>query len=228
MKLQLQFSTIAAAAVLSLSSAVAWAHFGIVIPEHSAVLEQKDANVHFTIAFAHPMERNGMTMAKPDAFYVVQDGRKTDLSGSLKADKLFEKASWQADYRFARPGVYQFVVEPKPYWEPAEDKFIVHYTKVIVPAYGDEDGWDKPAAGADVEVEYFNRDGKYEAPNDYFVTQVVKTDAQGIFAFTAPWAGWWGFAALTDADYKLKEAGAEKDVELGAVLWTEFTAPLVK
>ena len=88
MKLQLQFSTIAAAAVLSLSSAVAWAHFGIVIPEHSAVLEQKDANVHFTIAFAHPMERNGMTMAKPDAFYVVQDGRKTDLSGSLKADKL--------------------------------------------------------------------------------------------------------------------------------------------
>lgn len=49
MKLQLQFSTIAAAAVLSLSSAVAWAHFGIVIPEHSAVLEQKDANVHFTL-----------------------------------------------------------------------------------------------------------------------------------------------------------------------------------
>ena len=151
MKLQLQFSTIAAAAVLSLSSAVAWAHFGIVIPEHSAVLEQKDANVHFTIAFAHPMERNGMTMAKPDAFYVVQDGRKTDLSGSLKADKLFEKASWQADYRFARPGVYQFVVEPKPYWEPAEDKFIVHYTKVIVPAYGDEDGWDK-LAGVKTEI----------------------------------------------------------------------------
>ena len=78
MKLQLQFSTIAAAAVLSLSSAVAWAHFGIVIPEHSAVLEQKDANVHFTIAFAHPMERNGMTMAKPDAFYVVQDSGRTD------------------------------------------------------------------------------------------------------------------------------------------------------
>lgn len=74
--MKLQFSTIAAAAVLSLSSAVAWAHFGIVIPEHSAVLEQKDANVHFTIAFAHPMERNGMTMAKPDAFYVVQDGRR--------------------------------------------------------------------------------------------------------------------------------------------------------
>lgn len=70
--MKLQFSTIAAAAVLSLSSAVAWAHFGIVIPEHSAVLEQKDANVHFTIAFAHPMERNGMTMAKPDAFYVVR------------------------------------------------------------------------------------------------------------------------------------------------------------
>ena len=81
--MKLQFSTIAAAAVLSLSSAVAWGHFGIVIPEHSAVLEQKDANVHFTIAFAHPMERNGMTMAKPDAFYVVLKrllGRQTTVS----------------------------------------------------------------------------------------------------------------------------------------------------
>ena len=75
-----------------------------------------------------------------------------------------------------------------------------------------------PRQGQTSRWSTFNRDGKYEAPNDYFVTQVVKTDAQGIFAFTAPWAGWWGFAALTDADYKLKEAGAEKDVELGAVL----------
>mgnify|MGYP000835064135 CR=1 FL=1 len=48
--MKLQFSTIAAAAVLSLSSAVAWAHFGIVIPEHSAVLEQKDANA---VSYTH-------------------------------------------------------------------------------------------------------------------------------------------------------------------------------
>ncbi len=33
-------------------------------------------------------------------------------------------------------------------------------------------------------------------PNDAFVTQVVKADAQGVFCYTMPRAGWWGFAAL--------------------------------
>jgi cobalt/nickel transport protein len=34
-------------------------------------------------------------------------------------------------------------------------------------------------------------------------------------------AGWWGFAALSQADYTLKDPqGNEKGVELGAVLWT--------
>ena len=46
-------------------------------------------------------------------------------------------------------------MQPKPYWEPAEDKFIVHFTKVIVDALGAEAGWDKPiakAAGIPVEI----------------------------------------------------------------------------
>lgn len=34
--------------------------------------------------------------------------------------------------------------------------------------------------------------------------------------------GWWGFAALNPADYKIEHNGEEKEVELGAVLWVEF------
>jgi hypothetical protein len=33
-------------------------------------------------------------------------------------------------------------MEPQPYWEPAEDAFIIHYTKTYVTAYGDDEGWD--------------------------------------------------------------------------------------
>ena len=111
-----------------------------------------------------------------------------------------------------KPGTYQFVMEPKPYWEPAEDCFIIHYIKTVVAAFGGEDGWDEPAGlkteivpltrpfgnyagnvfqgrvlldgkpvpGAEVEVEFYNRDGKYEAPNDYMITQVIRTDTDGI------------------------------------------------
>ena len=46
------------------------------------------------------------------------------------------------DYPLERPGTYVFAMEPQPYWEPAEDAFIVHYTKTYVTAYGDDEGWD--------------------------------------------------------------------------------------
>ena len=57
------------------------------------------------------------------------------------------------------------------------------------------------------------------------MTQVVKTDANGVFAYAAPWAGWWGFAALNTAAEKMDYKGQPKNVELGAVLWLEFAAP---
>jgi cobalt/nickel transport protein len=141
-------------------------------------------------------------------------------------------------------------MEPQAYWEPAEDTYIIHYTKTFVAAFGADEGWDtpiglpteivpltrpfgnyaggvfqgqvlikgKPAPGAEIEVEFYNKDGKYKAPSDYHVTQVVKADANGVFTFTCPVEGWWGFAALSEADYKIKD----KSVELGAVLWVKM------
>ena len=86
----------------------------------------------------------------------------------------------------------------------------------------------KPAPDTMVEVEYYNVDHRVKAPDDIFITQQVKTDKNGIFSYAVPWEGWWGFAALNDADYKIKKDGQDKDVELGAVLWTEFVNPSFK
>lgn len=147
-------------------------------------------------------------------------------------------------------------MEPEPYWEPAEDSYIIHYTKTVITAFGDDDGWDeeiglsaeivplsKPFAlyagnvfqgivkfngkaipFANVEVEYYNRDRKLVAPTEMMITQTVKADGNGVFTYTAPWPGWWGFAALKTADYKLDYQGRKKDVELGAVIWVKFEA----
>ena len=86
----------------------------------------------------------------------------------------------------------------------------------------------KPLAGAMVEVEYYNRNHAYTAPNTHLVTQVVKADANGVFVFGVPFAGWWGFAALSTSDQKMDYKGEAKDVELGAVLWMEFVNPAKK
>lgn len=238
------------------ASSPALAHFGLLLPDQAVVADSGKATVNFTAAFLHPMEQTGMTLAKPEVKVYVE-GKATDLSSTLKKTQVLGKDAWSFSYRMKKPGVAQFVMTPKPYWEPAEDKFIIHYTKVYVPAFGEEEGFEeplglkteivpltrpfgnyagnifsgkvlvdgKPVAGAPVEVEYWNVKKTYEAPTDYHVTQVVLTDGAGVFHFVAPFAGWWGFAALTDGPSKLKHQGKDKDVELGAVLWTEFAEP---
>ncbi len=237
-----------------------FAHFGMIIPSASTAWGKKDARVSLGLAFAHPMELRGMALAKPASFRVFADGVETDLTSLLKSAKFLGEQAWTMEYVLTRPGAHQFVMEPVPYWEAAEDCFIIHYTKTVVAAFGGEEGWDaplglraeivpltrpfaiyagnvfqgrvlldgKPVPGAEVEVEFYNREKKYEAPNGYFITQVVKADDSGVFSYCAPFAGWWGFAALSEAAETMDHAGEAKPVELGAVLWVEFSDPLVK
>ena len=227
------------------------AHFGMVIPEQPTVTAEK-RSAQLTLSFSHPFEGTGMNLIKPAQFYVMKDNNKTDLLGSLQKSTVMDHLGWKTDFKVTRPGVYQFVMEPVPYWEPTEDLSIIHYTKVIIPAFGSEEGWDqpvglpteiipllrpfgnyagnsfiaqvlmdgKPVPNAEVEVEFYNEKGQYEAVSDLHVTQVVKADSTGVFSFACPLPGWWGFAALNSADYTLKNPkGEDKEVELGAVLW---------
>lgn len=238
-------------------SAPAQAHFGMIIPSSDMVLDQAASKITLTVSFSHPMEGEGMDMAKPVAFGVRDGDQPTDLLPRLRPTKVMGHAAWTAEFQFQRPGVGLFFVQPQPYFEPAEDKFIEHLTKVIVPAFGEEAGWDAPlglaaeivpltrpfgnyagnlfsgqvlvegkaAAGVEVEVEHYNPRRTYAAPSPHHVTQVVKTDANGVFHYAAPFAGWWGFAALIEAPATLKRQGADKKVERGAVLWTRFSEP---
>lgn len=227
-----------------------YAHFGMVIPSDDIVSQGDSRQVAVKLMFTHPFEMQGMPLEKPVKFGVVTGEEKADISGKLKEIEFLGQKAWKASYTFKRPGTYSFYMEPKPYWEPAEDCYIIHYTKVIVSAFGLEEGWDaelglkteivplsrpfglytgnvfqgvvkldgKPVPSCEVEVEYFNQDKKFTAPDDTFITQVVMTDANGVFTYAAPKAGWWGFAALNTAKEKIKD----KDVELGAVLWVKF------
>jgi cobalt/nickel transport protein len=251
--------TLLTGAALLLLSSPALAHFGMVIPSDSVIDDQKQAAIEVQLSFSHPMECNGMQLAQP-AVKVFSDGKAKEFGYALQPVKVMEHDAWKLPFTFKKPGVYQFIMEPTPYWEPAEDCYIIHYTKTIISAFGEEEGWDepaglkteivplsrpfgnyagnvfqgqvlldgKPAPGTEVEIEYYNKDGKYEAPNNALVTQVVKADANGVFTYGVPFAGWWGFAALNTAEEKIAHEGTPKDVEIGAVLWVEFSQPLLK
>ncbi len=232
------------------------AHFGMLIPDHNIITQDKRQTV-LHLSFSHPFAAVGMDMDRPARYFVDLDGQQTDLLPSLKPETIMGHQGWHNLFTFQRPGVYSFVMEPQPYWEPAEERFIIHYTKTIVSAFGSDDNWDhpldleteivpllrpfgnyagntfngqvlvngQPVANGEVEVELFNENASYIAPSTHHETQVVKTDGQGIFSFTCPVAGWWGFAALTTAPYTKKSPdNRQREVELGAVLWI-YLAP---
>lgn len=248
-----------------LLSPLAHAHFGAIVPSNDIVTQEDPKSVTLELKFIHPLEMHYMDLEKPKAFGVMHKGGKESILNALEKvegkgpeqDRSFSQ--WKASYTIKRPGDYTFFMEPVPYWEPAEDKFIVHYTKVCVNALGLEEGWDKPVGleteivpmtrpyglwtgnlftaqvllkgkpvpNAEIEVEYLNESpgnmGIVKAPSDPFVTQVVKADKNGVFSYAMPRAGWWGFAALSDASWKLKKDGKPKDVEIGAVYWVHTT-----
>jgi cobalt/nickel transport protein len=241
---------------------VARAHFGTITPSEDIVTQETSKTITVEVKFIHPMEMHYMDLEKPKRFAVViKGGKPMDLLSTLQSaqgkapdqDRGF--SFWKAAFTIQKPGDYTFFMEPAPYWEPAEDKFIVHYTKVCVNALGLSEGWDKPVGleteivpltrpyglwtgnvftgqvllkgkpvpDAEIEVEYLNEspDNKniVKAPSDPYVTQVVKADKNGVFTYAMPRAGWWGFAALGEASWKLKKDGKQKSVEIGAVTW---------
>lgn len=77
----------------------------------------------------------------------------------------------------------------------------------------------QPVPFAEIEVAYVNDDG-VQAPNDAYITPAIKADANGTFHYAIPRAGWWGFAALLEADEPMKSPeGKDVPVEEGALIW---------
>lgn len=153
------------------------AHFAMVIPTSDVVGTKDKKEIGMSILFTHPFEGGPiMQMDKPEKFGVVAGDKVTSLLDTLKEKKVDGKSTWESSYKITKPADYIFFMVPKPYWEPAEDKFIAHVTKVIVDALGAEEGWDKPIAkeaGLPVEIVPLTRPYSLYAGN-IFTGQVQK------------------------------------------------------
>jgi cobalt/nickel transport protein len=230
------------------------AHFGMVIPSRTMIAAEAEKNIEVDLLFRHPFEGSSMHLARPKAFALYADGKKQDLLPFLTPAGRDGYEAWKAQCRLERPGLAAFVMEPQPYWEEAENKYILHLTKSYVAAFGEDEGWDKPlgleteivplcapyglyagnvfqgrvlvggkpAPGAEVEVEYYSEGTKGEAPGPLMITQGIRADANGVFTYAAPKAGWWGFAALSEAKRRITRDGKPRTLELGAVIWVRF------
>lgn len=240
------------AGILLFAAMQTHAHFMVALPSDALVQRGESNDLSLSVSFSHPFEQRRLDMAFPERVGVLAHGERADLSAALETVRVDETRSYRLEYRLSGPGDYVFYIEPTPYWEPAEDRFIAHYAKVIVNAYGVEEGWDKrvglpaeivpmtrpyglwvgnlftgqvlvdgkPGSNVRVEVTYENTGSRVKAPTGSHAVQVLKTDDRGIFSYAMPRAGWWGFAALSEADEKLTGPdGKAHPLELGAVVW---------
>lgn len=257
-------------------SAAAFAHFQMFYTPESALTNEDSKEINLKLIFTHPFEANyTMDMGKdmegnthpPKAVGVMHNGEKTDLLDKIRpiefASLTNKGKAYELSYNLDGEGDFIFYCDPDYYWEPAEDCFIRHVTKVIVNRGGMSTDWDQPVGldveiipldkpygvwagnvfrgvvmvkkdgklvpfpNAEIEVEYVSRDiigngfakqAKVgEAPQDCFVTQTIKANKDGEFAYGIPRAGWWGFAALGLTEEKKNG----KDIELGALIWVQ-------
>ena len=249
-----QHNKVITTVLLLLATSFLYAHFQTLVPSTDICEDQAQATISLVLSFCHPFEGHLMQMARPSQFGVLIKGEKRiDLLNTLEEKKQDGFSTWHTSYTMTMPGDHVFFVVPDPYWEAAEEAFIVHYTKVVVNGFGMELGWDaeiglkteiiplcrpyglytgnlfqglvlvkgKPAPYTEVEVEYYNDEGKYMAPAGPFITQVIKTDLNGVFSYAMPKAGWWGFAALSEDEHKMLNPndGKHYPVEIGALMW---------
>jgi cobalt/nickel transport protein len=134
--------TATAAALALASAAPAAAHYGMIIPSDPMIGQEDGRSVDLTVSFSHPFEEDGMVLERPEAFTVTHAGETTDLTGELSEATVMDAPGYTLTHELERPGTHVFAMTPVPYWEPAEDAFIQHFTKTYVSAYDDDEGWD--------------------------------------------------------------------------------------
>jgi len=127
---------------------------------------------HLVMPFSHPVHGGpNMDINKPEAFYMLsQRGRaaqrkKVDLMSYLTPVTWSSSINSSAAFEAKLPrkltrslGDYVFVLQPSPYYEAEEDKYIQQYTKTVMNVGAVPGNWADPA---DLPVEIIPLDKPY-------------------------------------------------------------------
>ncbi|MEG3754126.1 DUF4198 domain-containing protein [Psychromonas arctica] len=122
------------------------AHFQMIYtPE---LLRAKGGNISLKMPFTHPAASGHvMKVDKPQAFYMIKKGKKTDLLDKV-SEIEWESAvdtghAYQADVKLRGLGDYVFISKPSPYFEAEEGFYIQQITKTIVNVGGLPTDWNE-------------------------------------------------------------------------------------
>ena len=117
---------------------------------------QIDEDVDVLVTMMRPFQYEGLVMDMPQLFAVlrydnatpVKDGmgqpERRDLLGDMEEIRYLNQKAWGANVALTKPGLYQFIIEGRPWWDAAHGRFLQQYVKTTLPVYGVERGWSLP------------------------------------------------------------------------------------
>jgi len=90
------------------------AHFGIILPEKSMVMQEDKPELEVTLAFLHPFEQKGMNLVKPRRSGVQSGKSNTDLLNTLQETQVLGKQGWKGVYTIKGRAFTPFTLIPNP------------------------------------------------------------------------------------------------------------------
>lgn len=117
--------------------------------------DDRPAEVDLLISMLNSGDLSGIDMDMPQMFAVLvqnmsENGNdivveRRDLLGDVEEIRSQNKKAWGANVALEKPGLYQFIMEAKPWWNEAKKVYQQQLAKVILPVFGVAAGWNLPA-----------------------------------------------------------------------------------
>jgi uncharacterized GH25 family protein len=133
-------------------------YFAILQTDPPSVHDQKLKELKVSIAFGHPFAQTATDMDLVQMFASIKYPAKKDgqtirheFLDTLKPAKYLKKNAWATTIPLPEPGLYQLVLETRPYWEETQGIFLQQFAQTLVPVQGYEHGWEIPV-GLKLEI----------------------------------------------------------------------------
>jgi len=134
------------------------AYFTILRAHPPLVSDPKCKEISVSIAFGQPFAQTATDMDLVQMFAAIKYPAKKDghiirheFLDTVKPTKYLKKNAWTATIPLPEPGLYQLVLETRPYWEETQGIFLQQFAQTLVPVQGCEHGWDIPV-GLKLEI----------------------------------------------------------------------------
>lgn len=112
---------------------------------------QSGGEADMLMALLEPWDLTGHNMEMPQLFAALyypenfEPGKMQpelrNLLGDVEEIRYLNKKAWGANVDMEQPGLYQFLLETRPWWDEKAEKYLVQQVKVVAPSGNGAKGW---------------------------------------------------------------------------------------